>query len=84
MSKRVTAYEPHEALFVSNNDPLQFYRSIVSFAKINLKKDGFLFFETHQDYAEDVFNLCIQNGFQTELKKDMYENNRMVKAVMKD
>jgi len=84
MSKRVIAYEPHEALFVSNNDPLQFYRSIVSFAKINLKKDGFLFFETHQDYAEDVFNLCIQNGFQTELKKDMYENNRMVKAVMKD
>jgi len=84
MSKRVTAYEPHEALFVTNNDPLQFYRSIVSFAKNNLKKDGFLFFETHQDYAEDVFNLCIQNGFQTELKKDMYENNRMVKAVMKD
>jgi release factor glutamine methyltransferase len=84
MSKRVTAYEPHEALFVTNNDPLQFYRSIVSFAKNNLKKNGFLFFETHQDYAEDVFNLCIQNGFQTELKKDMYENNRMVKAVMKD
>jgi len=84
MSKRVTTYEPHEALFVTNNDPLQFYRSIVSFAKNNLKKDGFLFFETHQDYAEDVFNLCIQNGFQTELKKDMYENNRMVKAVMKD
>lgn len=84
MSKRVIAYEPHEALFVTNNDPLQFYRSIVSFAKKNLKKDGFLFFETHQDYAEDVFNLCIQNGFQTELKKDMYENNRMVKAVMKD
>ena len=84
MSKRVTAYEPHEALFVTNNDPLQFYRSIVSFAKNNLKKDGFLFFETHQDYAEDVFNLCIQNGFQTELKKDMHENNRMVKAVMKD
>lgn len=84
MSKRVIAYEPHEALFVTNNDPLQFYRSIVSFAKNNLKKDGFLFFETHQDYAEDVFNLCIQNGFQTELKKDMYENNRMVKAVMKD
>jgi release factor glutamine methyltransferase len=84
MSKRVIAYEPYEALFVTNNDPLQFYRSIVSFAKNNLKKDGFLFFETHQDYAEDVFNLCIQNGFQTELKKDMYENNRMVKAVMKD
>ena len=84
MSKRVIAYEPHEALFVTNNDPLQFYRSIVSFAKNNLKKDGFLFFETHQDYAEDVFNLCIQNGFQTELKKDMHENNRMVKAVMKD
>jgi hypothetical protein len=36
------------------------------------------------EFAHDVFNLCIQNGFQTELKKDMYENNRMVKAVMKD
>ena len=82
MCKRVIAYEPHEALFVTNNDPLQFYRSIVSFAKNNLKKDGFLFFETHQDYAEDVFNLCKENGFETALKKDMYENNRMIKAML--
>lgn len=81
MSTRVTAYEPHEALFVTNKDPLQFYKSIISFAKNNLKKDGFLFFETHQDYAEDVFNLCKNNGFQTELKKDMYENDRMIKAI---
>jgi release factor glutamine methyltransferase len=81
MSTRVTAYEPHEALFVTNNDPLQFYKSIISFATNNLKKDGFLFFETHQDYAEDVFDLCKINGFQTELKKDMYENDRMIKAI---
>ena len=82
MSERVTAYEPHEALFVTNKDPMQFYKSIVSFAKNNLKKDGFLFFETHQDYAEDVFNLCKENGFETALKKDMYENNRMIKAML--
>ncbi len=81
MSTRVTAYEPHEALFVTNKDPLQFYKSIISFAKNNLKKDGFLFFETHQDYAEDVFNLCKNNGFHTELKKDMYENDRIIKAI---
>lgn len=82
MSYQVIGYEPHEALFVTNQDPLQFYKAIINFAKENLKKDGFLFFETHQDYSNDVFELCKENGFHPILKKDMYDNDRMVKGVL--
>lgn len=84
MSERVVAHEPHEALFVTNEDPLQFYKAIVLFAKNNLKKDGFLFFETHQDYANDVLKLCIEHGFNAELKKDMFDNDRMIRSVFSD
>ena len=44
MHVNVTRYEPHEALFVDDADPLVFYRAIARTARTMLSDDGSLFF----------------------------------------
>ena len=38
MKKNVLDFEPHNALFVPQKDPLIHYRSIIEFSKTNLNK----------------------------------------------
>ncbi len=82
LDKNVTDWEPHLALFVPDNDPLLFYRTIAAFAKGHLKENGLLFFECHQEYAQQVAEMLQQQGFSAELKEDMFGNERMVKAQL--
>lgn len=82
LEQRVLAYEPHEALFVTNNDPLQFYKAILAFTRKHLKPGGRLFLELHQNFATATEKLVQEQGFVTELRKDMYGNDRMVMAYL--
>lgn len=82
MSNNVLDFEPHIALFVSDNDPLQFYKAIALFASNNLKKGGYLYFETNALYTEQVKNLLIDKLFSAvEIKKDIQNKPRFVKAM---
>jgi len=82
MSNNVLENEPHLALFVKDNDPLIFYKKIADFALINLCENGSLFFEINQYLSTDIVNLLKNKGYRTiELKKDSYNNYRMVKAT---
>ena len=45
MKSNVLDYEPHQAIFISNSDPLLFYRLILEFAADNLKPEGLIYFE---------------------------------------
>lgn len=77
----VLLYEPHIALFVENNNPLLFYNKIADFAKKNLHKNGLLFFEINQYLGKDTCQLLINKGFsKVLLKKDFYNNDRMIQA----
>jgi release factor glutamine methyltransferase len=79
MSKNVVAHEPHLALFVDNEDPLVFYRAIKAFAEKKLSSEGELFFEIHEDLADQTAQL-----FQrSELRKDMQGKNRMLRILNK-
>ena len=81
----VLNYEPHLALFVPDNDPLLFYRSIAIFAKEHLNRGGELYFEMHRDTAKAGAELLSEIGFKNvELRKDISGNDRMIKAVLKD
>lgn len=80
MSKNVLDHEPHQALFVTNNDPLQFYKTILQFATKYLKRSGFIFLELNTAFAIKTEILFQQAGYLTELRKDMYGNWRMIKA----
>lgn len=75
--------EPHLALFVEDNDPLVFYDRIADLAKVHLQKGGFLFFEINQYLGKETVELLEDKGFQNiELKKDLFGNDRMIKASL--
>ncbi|MBD1261227.1 peptide chain release factor N(5)-glutamine methyltransferase [Maribacter polysiphoniae] len=80
MSSNVIENEPEIALFVSDDDPLVFYRRITEFAKANLKKGGSLYFEINQYLGEETKAL-LENGFSNiELRKDIFGKERMLRA----
>lgn len=82
MHTNVTDFEPHTALFVPENDPLMFYKAITDFASKNLETGGLLFFEINEGYGEQTVELLNVKSFKNiELRKDMSERNRMIKAV---
>lgn len=81
MQDHVLKYEPASALFVTNGDPLQFYKAIATFAQTHLLPGGQLFFECNEEYATGVETLLKQNNFtETEILKDMQGKNRMIQA----
>ena len=74
-------YEPHNALFVPDMEPLIFYEAILNFCKIQLAETGKIFMETHENYANEVCQLFLNNGFSAEIKKDLNDKQRMVMAT---
>lgn len=85
IKKNVLDNEPHLALFVEDNDALIFYRKIAELAAENLNQNGRLYFEINQYLGEEMIELLHSKGFQDiELRKDIYGNDRMTKAVLKN
>ena len=78
MDKHVTEFEPHLALFVPDDDPLIFYKAILRFAQNHLDKNGNIFLETHENFADKVCTLFKESGFDAEIKNDLFEKPRMV------
>ena len=80
----VLEHEPHLALFVDDFDALIFYRKIALLATKNLKIEGQLFFEINQYLGKEMIDLLNELGFEdAELRKDIYGNDRMTRAVWK-
>jgi len=80
----VKDFEPSIALFVSNEDPLLFYRTIADFALLHLKNGGVLYFESNEYNAQEVAVLLRTKGFQgVFVNRDMSGKERMVKGVLK-
>lgn len=82
MSKNVLDYEPSIALFVPDDDPLVFYRSITAYGAKTLKPNGSLYFEINPLYAVETVQMMEGFGFSAiELMKDMQNKDRMIKAT---
>lgn len=81
MAKNVLQYEPHQALFVADNDALVFYERIADFAIRNLQAGGALYFEINRAKGDEIKQMLINKGFTNVLiKKDISHNPRMVQA----
>lgn len=79
MKTNVLAHEPEKALFVSDEDPLIFYRTIVDFAKQHLIANGMLFFEINEYLGDEMTQLLYEKGFrEIQLRKDLNNKNRML------
>ena len=83
IKKNVVDNEPHLALFVEDDDALIFYRKIAELAKKSLNPNGKLYFEINQYLAAETIALLKDFGFKNiELRKDIYGNDRMLKASL--
>lgn len=81
IKNNVLRNEPHLALFVDDENPLIFYDKIADLAKEYLSENGMLFFEINQYLGDETVQLLQEKGFTTvELKKDLFQNDRMIKA----
>lgn len=78
----VLKYEPHLALFVSDEKPLIFYEKITELAKNALNIGGKLFFEINQYLGKETSQMIENKGFTSiELRNDLNGNPRMLKAL---
>lgn len=85
MRANVLDYEPSTALFVSDHDPLVFYRKILEFAQKTLKPNGEVWFEINEKFGNEMKNLCQEKGFKNvEIIKDFREKERFVRVDSKD
>ncbi|MFD2561779.1 peptide chain release factor N(5)-glutamine methyltransferase [Aquimarina rubra] len=75
--------EPHLALFVSDNDPLIFYKKITELAKQSLTAQGLLYFEINQYLGKETKKMIEKQGFESVIvRKDLYDNDRMIRASL--
>jgi release factor glutamine methyltransferase len=81
IKNNVLENEPHLALFVADDNPLIFYSKIADLAKKQLLKNGLLFFEVNQYLGKETLQMLQEKGFKnSELKKDLFGNYRMIKC----
>ena len=81
MRDNVLSNEPDSALFVSDEDPLVFYRKIGELAFKALEPQGSLYVEINEYLGSETVTLFEKIGFKkVSLRKDMFGKNRMIKA----
>lgn len=81
MEANVRDYEPAEALFVPDSDPLKFYRAIAPEALKGLKPGGRLYFEINPRHADELKAMLAHDGFtNVELWRDAQGAYRYIKA----
>jgi len=80
----VTGYEPAEALFVEDGDPLIFYRAIARNARRLLRPGGRPYFEIHENFADETFRMLTREGFpDTAVRRDLNDKNRMTCSLQR-
>lgn len=81
MHNNILQWEPHNALFVSDEDPLIFYRSILEFSKKHLKENGEIWFEINEYLGKEMKDLCEEAGFSNiEIYKDFRDKERFLRT----
>lgn len=84
MKKNVLEFEPHQALFVKDSDPLLFYRKILDFAQNHLVSNGKIYFEINEKLGTELSVLLKEFNYrQIEIKNDLFDKPRMICATKK-
>ena len=82
MHRNVVDYEPHEALFVPNGDPLIYFRAILEFAEIQLNTGGRVYVEINESLGNSLINLFSKYNYsEISLVKDIHDKFRFIKAT---
>lgn len=82
MAHNVLDYEPHEALFVPDEDPLLFYRNIACYGHSHLLPGGRLYFEINARFGYEMIRLLEKEGYENIiLRQDISGRDRMIRAT---
>jgi release factor glutamine methyltransferase len=78
MKKNVLEFEPHQALFVPQDDPLLFYRKILIFAKKKLKPKGRIYLEINPLFESELEALIFNfESYNITKRLDIFGKIRM-------
>ncbi len=84
MHINVRDHEPHEALFVPDDDPLLFYRAIARSGRQILRPRGLLYFEIYHLFAEAMCQMLAEEGYtDTVIREDLFGKPRMLCSRLK-
>ncbi len=81
MEANVLKYEPHTALFVSDENPLIFYDGIAKFASSYLNENGLIYVEINRYLGSETLKMFESYNFNCIMKNDLSGANRMIKAI---
>jgi release factor glutamine methyltransferase len=82
MRPNVLRFEPHEALFVEDNDPLLFYKAIADFGRHHLKANGRCYVEINEHFGPETRRVFEERGYQqVEILLDIHGKNRFIRAA---
>ena len=83
MHPNVKRYEPHEALYVPDNNPQLFYNAIARHANYCLKHGGLLFMECNPEQIDDTAGVLAEASLDNiTFRHDQYGKKRFIKATM--
>jgi release factor glutamine methyltransferase len=84
MHRNVFEYEPHEALFVEDKNPLVFYSAILEFCRKNLSGGGLLALEINEAFGQELLSLLTTYNYEDIcLIKDLNNKDRIITAIKK-
>ena len=80
MKANVLKFEPKKSIFVSDENPLTFYKRIFDISKLKLKDGGLIYFEINPKFKSELISLSKKYEFSKyEIKKDIFRRNRYIK-----
>ena len=82
LNQNILDYEPHQALFVPDDDPICFYRRIADFSLDKLVSNGLLYFEINPLFGEAICRILHQKGYRNiDVTQDLLGKERFIKAT---
>lgn len=82
MAKNVLDFEPHSALFVSDSEPLVYYRALIKIADKILVAGGRLYFEINEALGDSMVSLLASSGYsEIKLTADINNKDRIISGT---
>jgi release factor glutamine methyltransferase len=83
MNPNVLLHEPHLALFVEDDRPLEFYEAIADLGHFCLKKNGRIFLEINEHLGKLTVDMLQMKNYQNiMLLQDIHGKDRMITAEL--
>jgi release factor glutamine methyltransferase len=79
LDREVKSFEPHLALFCESTQKM--YSAIEEFCSQNLSKEGTLYLELHENYANEVKAIFSEKKWKAKLVKDLENKSRFLVAT---